>query len=155
MRIVPLSRATATPKKWGVSSKPSFSFPFHSVALLVFTSCPVLFAQNIQIKLLNGKSGRPIAGAIHSQAGGVCGAFGVVDPVVKYADTIRVNVGYVSCASHKSDFSWLATTGVPTKDLIEQGIVTPNTCGRPSASQKPGELTIFVRPLTFWEKLKQ
>jgi hypothetical protein len=28
--------------------------------------------------------------------------------------------------------------------LIERGIVTPNTCGKASASQKPGELTIFV-----------
>jgi hypothetical protein len=52
---------------------------------------------------------------------------GVIDPVVKYADTIRVSVGYVSCASRKSDFSWLAITGFPTKDLIERGIVTPNT----------------------------
>jgi len=189
MRIFPLSRATATPKKRHVSFKPFFSFHCYSVVLLVFTSCPVLFAQNIQIKLLNGRSGRPIADACVNvwvgngrkaamgiptdkygfaalrltdnadatqiQDGGMCGAMGVIDPVAKYGDTIRVHVGYVSCASRKTDFSWLAITGFPTKDLIERGIVTPNNCGKASASQRPGELTIFVRPLTFWEKLKQ
>jgi hypothetical protein len=189
MRIFPLSRATATPEKRHFSFKPLCSFQFHSVVLLVLTSCPALFAQNIQIKLLDGKSGCPIADAcvnvwvgngrkdamgistdkygvaalrrtgnadaIQIHDGGACGALGVVDPVVKYADTIRVNVGYVACASHKSDFSWLVITGFPTQDLIERGIVTQNTCGKASALQKPGELTIFVRPLTFWEKLKQ
>jgi hypothetical protein len=155
----------------------------------VFASCQALFAQRIEIKLVNGKSGRPIADAcvnvwvgngrkeamaiptdknsvaalrltdnadaIHIQDGGVCGAFGVIDPVVKYADSVRVNVGYVSCEARKSDFSWLAITSFATKDLIKHGIVTLNTCGKASASQKPGTLTFFVRPLTFWEKLKE
>lgn len=95
------------------------------------------------------------ADAIDIRHGGVCGEFGVIDPVVKYADTVRVNVGYVTCQSRKSDFSWLAVTEFLTKDLIERGIVTPNTCGKSSASQKPGKLIIFVRPLNLWEKLKE
>jgi hypothetical protein len=41
------------------------------------------------------------------------------------------------------------------KQVVQQGIVTANTCGKATASPKPGEVTIFVRPLTWWEQLKQ
>jgi hypothetical protein len=39
--------------------------------------------------------------------------------------------------------------------VLQQGIATPNTCGKATASPEPGDLIIFVRPLTWWEKLKQ
>ncbi len=84
-----------------------------------------------------------------------CGDFGVINPVVRYKDFVKVNVGYVICESHGTDFSWLAVNNIPTKALLQDGIVTANTCGKASASPRPGELILFVRPLNFWEKLKQ
>ncbi len=84
-----------------------------------------------------------------------CGMFGVVAPVVKYADTIRVNVGYVLCETPKSDYSWLAIKSFPTEQVMQHGVVTRNTCGPATASAKPGELILFVRPLTLWEVFKQ
>jgi hypothetical protein len=84
-----------------------------------------------------------------------CGDFGVIDPVVKYDDSLRVNAGYVLCEPRTPDYSWLGITGFPTKQVVQQGIVTPNACGKATASPRPGEVIIFVRPLTWWEKLKQ
>jgi hypothetical protein len=85
----------------------------------------------------------------------VCGLQGIVGPSLKYGDTISVRTGFVLCQSQIPDYSWLAMTDFSTKQLIEHGIVTPNTCGKATASPKPGEAVLFVRPLTWWEKLKQ
>ncbi len=76
-------------------------------------------------------------------------------PVVKYDATVRVQAGYVLCESRKSDYSWLSIMAFPTQKVLEQGIVTANTCGNATAPPRPGEVIIFVRPLTWWEKLKQ
>jgi len=84
-----------------------------------------------------------------------CGGFGVINPVVKYADTIRINAGYALCQPHGSDYSWLAVTNFPTEQVIQQGVVTPNTCGKTTASPQPGEVILFVRHLTLWEMLKE
>jgi len=84
-----------------------------------------------------------------------CGEFGVVNPVVKYNDSLRINAGYVLCQSRKSDYSWLAIRDFSTKEVLQRGVVTANTCGKATASPKPGEVIIFVRPLSWWEKLKQ
>lgn len=84
-----------------------------------------------------------------------CGEFGVINPVVKYEGSVSVNAGYVLCQPQATDYSWLAVKDIPTKQLVRKGVVTANTCGKPIASPRPGELVIFVRPLSFWEKLKQ
>ncbi len=84
-----------------------------------------------------------------------CGDFGVTNPVVKYASSIRVNTGYVLCQVRQPDHTWLATQTFSTKEVLESGFVTPNTCGKARASPNPAEIVIFVRPLTLWEKLKE
>jgi hypothetical protein len=66
-----------------------------------------------------------------------CGDFGVVHPVVKYADTIRVVAGYAVCQPHAPDYSWLATMEFSMKQIVQQGVVTANTCGKVTASAKP------------------
>lgn len=84
-----------------------------------------------------------------------CGLFGVMDPVVKYHDAIKVNVGYVLCQALKSDHSWLSISKFATERVLQDGIVTPNSCGSATPLPKPGEVVIFVRPLKWWEKLRQ
>jgi len=79
----------------------------------------------------------------------------LIDPVLDYDDFIRINVGYALCEAGGSNYSWLAIKQVSTKQLINEGIAMPNTCGKAKASPNPGELIIFVRPLNFWEKLKE
>jgi hypothetical protein len=53
------------------------------------------------------------------------------------------------------DYSWLDIREISTKQLMREGIVMPNTCGKATASPQPGELVIFVRPLSWWEKIKE
>jgi hypothetical protein len=163
----------------------------HVMVLLMLASCSItLHAQVVKVKLVDGRSGHPIANscvnvwvgnqhkaamAIPTDGNGIaslrltdrgeevdihnhwkgCGDFGVIDPVVLYADSIRVNAGYVLCQTHPPAESWLAMTDFSTKQLIRDGIVTSSVCSKITASPQPGEVAIFVRPLSFWEKLKQ
>jgi hypothetical protein len=83
-----------------------------------------------------------------------CGDFGIIDPVVKYSDGIGINVGYVLCENRKSDYSWLAIRTFSAVEVLQHGIVTANACGKATASPESGQVTIFVRPLTWWEKFK-
>jgi len=160
-------------------------------ALFMFVLCSAaLQGQVVKVKLIDGKSGSPIAHscvnvwvgnqqkaamAIPTDSNGIaslrltdrrdevdiqnrwksCGDFGVIDPVVLYADSIRINAGYVLCQTRPPTESWLAMADFSTNQLIRDGIVTPNACGKSIASPEPGEVAIFVRPLSFWEKLKQ
>ena len=84
-----------------------------------------------------------------------CGEFGVINPVVKFESTVRINVGYVLCQLPLSDYSWLKVKDISTEQLLRRGFVTSNTCGKTTVSPAPGEVAIFVRPLNFWEKLKR
>lgn len=83
-----------------------------------------------------------------------CGDWPVINPVVRYSGLITINSGYVLCEPHTPDYSWLAFTHFSTKEVLQSGVVTANTCGKAKASPAPGEIVLFVRPLTWWEKLK-
>jgi hypothetical protein len=174
-------------------------FPFKSVVELLLlaalaSSATVLCAQTVEVKLVNGRSGRPVADQCiglwvgnrskpssgplletQTERNGVttvrltnddtkistqnqrlaCGLMGVINPVVKEGDTISIRAGYALCQPHTPDYSWLVMTDFSTKELLQRGIVTTNTCGKSTASPKPGEVILFVRPLTWWEKLKR
>jgi hypothetical protein len=38
--------------------------------------------------------------------------------------------------------------------IFESGVVAVNTCGKFKADVKPGELVLFARPMSLWEKWK-
>jgi hypothetical protein len=149
-----------------------------------------LCAQEIKIKLIDGRNGQPLgnnyvnvwvghdrkeATAIPVDSNGIatlrltsensgvdrshqwsrCGLFGVIHPVLKYHDDIGLILGYVLCQADSGDYSWLEKHEYATRDLVQTGIVTPNTCGKATAERKPGELIIFARPLTWWERWKE
>jgi hypothetical protein len=40
----------------------------------------------------------------------------------------------------------------PGSTIVASGLVTKNNCSRRTATAKPGELVIFIRPATWWEK---
>lgn len=80
----------------------------------------------------------------------------VVDhPIVKYDESLQINVPYVLCGSGGSNYSWLGVLNFSTKDILSRGYVSPNTCGKGTLSPHPGQVVLFVKPLTWWEKLKQ
>jgi hypothetical protein len=80
----------------------------------------------------------------------------VVDlPIVKYDESFRINIPYVLCGSGRSNYSWLGLENFSTKEILHHGYASPNTCGKITVSPQPGQVVLFVRPLTWWEKLKQ
>jgi hypothetical protein len=89
-----------------------------------------------------------------------CHNFEVKNPIARYADTISVrtlpgdvswktglggrgSIPYVPC--WPSANTWGNTTDFSTKDVLQQGIVTANTCGSATVSPNPGQLILFVR----------
>jgi hypothetical protein len=151
---------------------------------------PKLDAQDIQIKLIDGRNGKPLANTyvnvwvgndrkeatviptdskgaatLHlitesskidtSRKWGGYGMSGVADPVFIYQDDIRVNVGYVLCQTGSGSYSWLRINEYATKDLVQTGVASTNMCGKATAERKSGELILFVRPLSWWEKMRQ
>lgn len=40
----------------------------------------------------------------------------------------------------------------PVSTIVASGLVANNNCSKGTATAKPGELIIFVRPVTWWEK---
>jgi hypothetical protein len=79
----------------------------------------------------------------------------VVDhPVVKYDESFRINAPYVLCGPRGGSYSWLELKNFSTKEVLDHGYTSANTCGKVTVSPQPGDLIIFVRPLTGWEKLK-
>lgn len=84
-----------------------------------------------------------------------CGLRGVIHPAAKYGDTITIRSDYMLCQARLPDGSWQALEGFSTKDALQSGIATANTCGKAKASPAPGEIVLFVRPLSWWEKLKE
>jgi hypothetical protein len=83
-----------------------------------------------------------------------CGLSGVAAPSMKFGDTISIRTGYALCQSGVHD-SWLARANFSTEEVLQHGVVTPNSCGKATALSRPGEVVLFVRPLTLWEKLKK
>jgi len=80
----------------------------------------------------------------------------VVDhPIVQYEESLGINVPYVMCVSGGSNYSWLRSEQFSMTEILRHGYASPNTCGKVSISPQPGQIVLFVRPLTLWEKLKQ
>ena len=161
--------------------------------VLLFLTLPgvSLFAQTLEIKLVDGRNGRPMMGAsshvnvwvgtqrkeavaIPTDGKGIAriqltlnpaevnipssknsGSIVVEHPIVMYDEFFRINAPYVLCASKESNYSWLRLEKLTTKEVLSRGYVSPNTCGKSTDSPSPGQVILFVRPLTWWEKLKQ
>ncbi len=155
---------------------------FWSVILAVFATVGASGnAQTLRVRLLNGRSGKPIANGyvnvwvghqrkealpipidrngsanlrLASNDAKVGMEGGTSDsPTFLYASEIRIQVGFVLCQVAQKKFSWLQITPYSTEDWRHTGIVTANSCGNAVAKPEPGELTIFVRPLNFWERM--
>lgn len=148
-------------------------------AILAFRLLSCVSAQTIKIKLVNGRDGQPMADkwvdlgighivhmlTIPTDKDGVA-SFRLTNedakvntssanPVVKYSGSFGVHAPFALCQPHGSDYSWLAVMKFATEEVLEHGVVEANTCSRMTAAPVPGEVIIFVRPLSFWEKLKE
>ena len=137
----------------------------------------------IRVLLINGNNGKLIKGAGADiwvgplkpltpriwNAGRFVGgeAYAGMDPVRAGADgailfTVATPAGWV--AVHPDPpFAWMpCEVAAPISGLAynvanvaAHGVVNDNTCGKARAVPQPRTIVIFIRPATFWEKLKR
>ncbi len=66
------------------------------------------------------------------------------------------NGAWIPCTRQRMYDSDTRTYGsehlYPVSTIVASGLVASNNCGRRTAAAKPGELVIFVRHPTWWEK---
>ena len=66
------------------------------------------------------------------------------------------NGAWIPCTQQKLYDTRTQTYGsehlYPVSTIVASGLVASNNCSRRTATAKPGELIIFVRPVTWWEK---
>lgn len=171
----------------------SFYFRYLNLLVTVLLTMPAmsLAAQTLEIKLMDGRSGRPMFGtsayvnvwvgkerkeaiAIPTDENGVArlqltlnpnevnipistghGTIVEKHPVVQYGEFFRINAPYVFCGSGEGNRSPLELKNFSTQEVLDRGYASGNTCGKVTASPQPGQVVLFVRPLTFMEKIKQ
>ena len=161
-----------------------------AIALLTIPAMS-LAAQTLEIKLVDGRNGRPMVGtsayvnvwvggerkeaiAIPTDGKGVArlqltlnanevnvpnstghGTIVANHPVVQYDESFQINVPYVVCGPGEGDHSPLGLKNFSTREVLDHGYASGNTCGRVTATPQRGQVVLFVRPLTFMEKMKQ
>ncbi len=169
------------------------------ISVLLGFGAPLVRAQEIQIKVLNGRNGKPITkecinvslGSWHGAdllvptnkdgiavlqlkgnevtAGAACQGWFKQAHRSEGVDTLSImGDHYIAC----QEYGKLAPGEQPTpeassatikelvpaysiKEILQSGIASANNCGKVRATAKPGELIFFVRPRSFWEKMRE
>ncbi len=85
-----------------------------------------------------------------------CGGSGAINPVLKYGDTLIAYSGSdnPSCAFPESmpKERWKEIE-FSTREVLEHGATSANTCGKVAVLPQPGEVIVFVRPRNLREKI--
>ncbi|MGH9433907.1 MAG: hypothetical protein ACRD3T_20455 [Terriglobia bacterium] len=142
-------------------------------SIVAFSFGAMLHAQDVRIKVLNGRNGRPVTNERVNVwvgdkpaalgFGGKAGAqfflpTGKDGVAVLHLGPVRPDLievlpdFYLACQRPRPVGS---VPRYSIKEIITQGVATANTCGKIEVSPKPGELIFFVRPRTLWERLRQ
>jgi hypothetical protein len=172
------------------------SYPFRRLLLaaaLVGLLVPMLHAQEIRIKVLNGHNGKAIAKeCLNIWVGTFDGPHLVAatnrDGVVVLQISDDKLVASAGCQGWSAEAAWptgsegILVTGdyyvacqeyakvvpnparpdfvveipplYPIRRILEPGASSSNTCGKFRAKPMPGELIFFMRPMSFWEKMR-
>jgi hypothetical protein len=163
------------------------------IPMLMFALVPLVRAQDIRIKVLDGRNGKPASQeCLNISIGTWHGADLVVETDKDGIALLQLGndelVPQTACqgwplrASAKGIQSIVVVSGssvtcqeygkvahgesvtldvqkriIPSysiKEIMQSGVAAANTCGKTRAQPQPGELILFVRPFTLWEKLK-
>jgi len=126
------------------------------------------WAQEITFRVLDGRNGHPVKNATVDVWLGTA-ARGVPLQIKTNADgtaQLRMKADYKSfvtagewvgdCRGGNSPGkSYIDASVYRFADVVEHGTATQNTCGKATAQPKPGEFILFVRPLHWWEKMRE
>jgi hypothetical protein len=134
------------------------------LALLVPTFCAFAGNGTVEIYVVNGKNGKPVANTHVLVFQGVS-----TEDItqLKHSIELRTDSDGVAVLS-KDAMPWLRVSvdwhrpcqkyprgGIyPLATIVDTGLVTPNTCSSITAKASPGKLYLFVRDETFLEKMR-
>jgi hypothetical protein len=129
------------------------------------TSITALHAQDLRVRILDGRSGHPISNEQpqvwigHENGSAIqlqTNQDGIADVHLRKtadADYIRIEANhYYDCRRFQKD---AARPSYSVKEIIASGVVGEDTCGKLQIEPKRGEVILFVRPLHWWEGLKR
>ncbi len=136
--------------------------------LAVLASAPSTAQQSVHIRILNGRTGKPITKAqvtittyrnyAVSQIQATEAGDGYTVPL---SGETSIGLGNISGSRTAWNEFDLCAHGESLKPLFSvaqirsEGIVAPNECSpKVGSSPSRGEITFFVRPRTLWEKIR-
>jgi len=136
-----------------------------SLVLFIVTRA---FSQQITVKLLDGRNGHPLKGAVIDIWFGDHASGVPLQPRMGQDGTTLVTAPQ-SEKTFVAAGDWLADCrggNEPGKSYIDRyvysvdqaliaGIVSENRCGKATARPVPGTFTFFVRPMHWWEKMRE
>jgi hypothetical protein len=120
----------------------------------------------VQIRVLNGHNGKPIAhegvsvrfepppvprGIENQPTTDTNGVLPVAAPV--RAGLIASVNQYPTCRHVPKADRTKGPITFPVEQIVTAGVVEENSCSHRTVPPTPGELTLFVRPLHWWERL--
>jgi hypothetical protein len=71
-----------------------------------------------------------------------------------YASYETANWSFVNCDSIR-DRGPVREHWYSISEILTTGIAAPNFCSKRKIAIKPGEFVFFVRPMTFWEQMRE
>lgn len=123
----------------------------------------VIPTDNMGVAVLHVEGERAVSAA--TGIGGACNGSGTLYPAVGRGDRIHVSSDYyVACQEYVKARALRRVPSDPVEEMmpsysigniLETGVAASNTCGVFRVRAKPGELILFVRPLTWLERMRQ
>lgn len=119
---------------------------------------------SFRIRLLDGRSGNPIAGGHvklwYDEPTGngyivSTNARGIALMPAPIGEPIRILVHPDSDVDCRHTKPYDPPTAYSMADIAQKGIAAENTCGSLSARTSPGELVLFVRPQRWYDRLNR
>jgi hypothetical protein len=136
-----------------------------TLSLALGFSALALQAQVIRIKVVDGKSGKPVANLeimfrtelttfphpslLTDRDGEVVVKVGPFTSMALYTPSLK----YAACLTPTTKGQAPSSPLYSVADILSKGISMENSCGKRRIDAVPGELLYFVRPWTFWKTL--
>jgi hypothetical protein len=131
-------------------------------ALLLLGTAADAHAVSVRIRVLDGRTGRPVAGEhlqiwMNEARGAardvVTGKDGIALLEAPSGATIIVATDlYFDCRPFKKGD---ARPSYSVGEIVSAGVTAANTCGNADPEARVGELLLFVRPIHWWEGFRK
>jgi hypothetical protein len=73
---------------------------------------------------------------------------------LEYSDTLSIQLGYQPCWEKTLKAPQFARYSFSTQEILDSGLAQANNCGKQTVAVHPGELILYVKPLTFWQAMR-